>query len=248
MAGVERFAKGEEIYCGFASKVLGYPVRKPRKEGGIPAIEKRMGWARNSIGKVGILGCGYGMGQDRIMDYAKGAVDAETALKIRDVYRSENAEIVKFWYAIEKAFVQVVKYGTPARLPQGLSFSQYEDCDVVITLPNGRELHYLQVRLHPNPEVFNQQTHSWEHLWGGTLAENVVQAMARDVLVEAMLRLEDNGIHTALTVHDELVIVAPDAVADAVLQESIVELSRTPVWAPRMPLAAEGKVCKCYQK
>lgn len=251
---VDKFAKGEEIYCGFAEKVLGYPVRKPRKDsGGIPAIERRMLWARNSIGKIGILGCGYGMGQDKIFEVGAGEIDLDMALKIRDTYRSENAEIVKFWHDIEKAFLHTAKYRTPALLDRGLRFDAYSDCDVVMTLPNGREIHYIDVKVkkdgrYETLEVHNAKEHKWEHLWGGTLTENCVQALARDVLIEAMLRLEGQGLHTALSVHDELVLVVDDALANSTLAAAIRELSHTPTWAERMPLAAEGSVMQCYTK
>lgn len=251
---VDKFAKGEEIYCGFAEKVLGYPVRKPRKDGGgIPAIEKKLLWARNSIGKIGILGCGYGMGQEKIFGMGAGEIDLDMALKIRDTYRSENQSIVQFWKTIEKAFCYTAKYKKPAVIERGIRFDAYSDCDVVMTLPNGREMHYIDVKLKPDKygdkiEVYNGREHKWEHLWGGTLTENCVQAMARDVLVEAMLRLEDQGIHTALSVHDELVMVVEEEQAQSALVSAISALSETPKWADRMPLSAEGSVMKCYQK
>ena len=251
---VEKFANGQEIYCDFAAKVLGYHVRKPRKSGGIPAIESRMGWARNSVGKIGILGCGYGMGPAKTEGYAKGAIDFATAEKIVQVYRQENQQIVKFWKDIEKAFTYTAKYQRPCELARGLRFDALPDCDVVLTLPNGRELHYPKVKIVQDKygdkaEIYNALEHKWEHTWGGTLTENVVQAMSRDVLMEAMLRLEDQGFHTALHVHDELVMdVAEAEGAERVLKLAIEELSRTPAWAPRLALAAEGVISDRYGK
>lgn len=251
---VTKFVNGEEIYCGFAEKVLGYPVRKPRKDGGgIPSIEARMLWARNSIGKIGILGGSYGMGTDRFFEMGAGAFDMDMALKIRDTYRSENDKIVKFWSDMERAFKYVAKYQKPAILERGIRFDSYTDCDVVMTLPNGREVHYVQVKVkkdgkYETAEVYNSLQHCWEYIWGGTLVENCVQAVARDVLVESMLRLEDRGWHTALTVHDELVLVVPDDQADACLTAAIVELSHEPVWAKGLSLGAEGSVMTRYSK
>lgn len=250
---VEKFQAGTEIYCDFATKVLGYPVRKAKKQGGIPSIEQRHTWARNKIGKVGILGCGYGMGTDKIIDYAGGAVDAATALKIRDTYRSENAAIVQFWKDIEKAFLYTAKYQRNCEMPRGLRFHFTDDCDVIITLPNGRELKYHRVKLVQDrygdkAEVYNALEHKWEHLWGGVLTENVVQAMSRDVLGEAFLRGEDRGVHTAFHCHDEVVCPVPVEQAESALGVMIEELSRVPAWAPRMPLSAEGFISERYRK
>jgi len=250
---VAKFAANAEIYCDFASKVLGYHVRKPKKSGGIPAVEARMTWARNNIGKVGVLGCGYGMGTDKIHAYAKGAITLETAEKIKTTYRAENDQIVQFWHDIEKAFTYTLKYQKPCQLPRGLRFDSYPDCDIVITLPNGRELHYPQCRLKPDKygeklEVFNDMEKHWGHVWGGHLTENVVQAISRDVLAEAMLRLEDQGDHTALHVHDEVVLVVPKDKANEAKAAAIRELSVSPTWAPGAPLGAEGSISDRYTK
>jgi len=248
---VRKFANNEEIYCGFASKVLGWPVRKPRKEGGIPQIEARMKWARNSIGKIGVLGCGYGMGQTRIFEYADGEVDMDTALKIRDTYRAENPNIVRFWGDIERAVLYTAKYRKPCEMPRGLRFHSLPECDVVITLPCGRELYYHKVKIVPSEcgetiEVWNSREHHWGHTWGGSLCENVVQAMSRDILAEAILRLEARGYHTAHHVHDEVVMCVPESQAEGALMAGIEELSRRPSWAPDCPLGAEGVVSDRY--
>lgn len=253
---VSRFANKEEIYCGFAAKVLGKPVRKARKDDP-PAIAK-LYTQRRDLGKVGVLGCGYGMGKDRVVDYA--ATDPynlkltiEEAEKIVNVYRESNTAITGFWRAIEKAFVYTAKYKTPCVMERGLAFSSTDEIDVIITLPNGRELHYHKVRLEPGKyndsiSVYNEMEHSWEYLWGGTITENVVQAISRDVLIEAAMRLEDRQYHTAFHIHDEIVMAVPEAQAEECLHAAEEEMSKTPVWAPRLPLAAEGGVSKFYRK
>lgn len=251
---IEKFKNGEEIYCGFAAKVLGYPVRKPRKSGGIPSIEQRMAWARNSIGKIGILGCGYGMGGDKTEGYAKGSITNETAHKIVQTYRAEHPDIVKFWKDIEDAFAYTLRYRRPCQLPRGLQFHSDPNCDVVLTLPNGRELHYHQVEMGTDDKgrnklkIYNAKEHTWEFTWGGTLTENVVQAMSRDIIAEAILRLEDKGLHTAHHIHDEVVLCVPQDQGEAALKTAIEELSTTPTWAPGLPLGAEGVVSQCYGK
>lgn len=261
---VDKFANNEEIYCGFATKVLGWPVRKPKKEGSpgyIKTIEDRHTWARNAIGKIGVLGCGYGMGafepgSDKSRPnylFADAGLDIEMSEKIVTTYRSTNTAIVQFWHDIEKAFIYTAKYKKACSLPRGLRFDSTKECDVILTLPNGREIKYAEVRIESGDRsdkaaVYNNQEHKWEYLWGGTLTENVVQAMARDVLAEAMLRLEDLGYHTAFHVHDEVVMHIPIEQGKAAVAAAIVELSRVPAWAPRMPLGAEGSVSERYKK
>jgi len=248
---VEKFANGEEIYCGFAERVLGYPVRKPKAEGGIPAIEKRMKWARNSVGKVGVLGCGYGMGSTKAVGYAKGAIDFETAERLVKTYREENDKIVQFWRGVERAFIYTAKYGEPCEMPRGLRFDQTPDCDVIITLPNGRELKYHQVKIEPDQygdsiKVWNDLEKSSVHVWGGYLTENVVQAISRDLLWAAIQRLEDEGHRVALHVHDELIITTPKGTGQRVLNRAIAALGTRPAWAADCPLAAEGVVTERY--
>ncbi len=252
----KQFANGEEIYCGFATKVLGWKVRKPLKKGTpgfIAPIEKRHSWARNAVGKVGVLGCGYGMGTDKIFDYAQGEVTLEQAEKIKKTYRDENREIVRFWHDIEKAFLYTAKYKRPCTLPRGLTFHSTPDCDVIITLPNGRELKYHKVRVEPGDRgdtlaLWNAIEHKWEHIWGGHLTENVVQAMSRDILAEAFLRLEARGYHTGLHVHDEVVAVVRVEQGAAAVAAQVEELSRRPAWALECPLGAEGQLSPRYVK
>jgi DNA polymerase len=97
-------------------------------------------------------------------------------------------------------------------------------------------------------EVFNEMEKHWGHVWGGHLTENVVQAISRDVLAEAFLRLEDQGYHTALHVHDEVVLVVSKDKANEAKAAAIRELSMVPAWAPGMPLGAEGIIADRYTK
>jgi len=240
-----------DVYTRFASVVVGYRVRKPKKNG-IPAIEKKHKDGRG-LGKIGVLGCGYGMGTQRIFEYAGGSIDMDMAEKIKVAYRESNPHIVQFWRDIEKAFVYTAKYKKPCELPRGLRFDSTEDCDVICTLPSGREIHYPRVKIveddyGPKIEVWNDIEKHWGHVWGGHLTENVVQAMARDILMEAMLRLEDKGHRIALRVHDEIVGVEDADKAQAAMETYITELRKPPAWAPDMPLNAEGQISQCYKK
>ena len=240
-----------DVYTKFASQVLGSHVRKPNKDGGIPAVEKQMKWARNAIGKVGVLGCGYGMGPAKAEAFAGGAIDFEMAEKIVKTYRQANAKITQFWKDIEKSFIYTFKQKRECSLPRGLHFRPGTDADVILTLPTGREQTYHDVRVKPGtygPQIsmFNPREKNWGHLWGGHLTENVVQAFCRDILADAWLRCIDRGVCVVLHVHDELVAVAKANEAEHILDVMIEELTRPLEWGPDFPLAAEGVITERY--
>jgi DNA polymerase len=137
-----------------------------------------------------------------------------------------------------------------------LAFIPRGNDGVSIHLPNGRRLHYDSVRLAANKfgrgadriSIFNNMKQVWEFSWGGSLVENIVQGFCRDILVEAILRLERRGYHTVLHNYDECVLHVPIADADKALAASIEELSREPAWAPGIPLAAKGQIAERYCK
>ncbi len=128
------------------------------------------------------------------------------------------------------------------------------------TLPSGRDLAYPfpQVREKKTPwgEMRPQLTfmgidkhHQWtrQHTYGGSLVENVVQAIARDLMAEATLRLEQGGVYAPiLTVHDEILAEANTGVGD--IKEFIALMAECPTWASGCPVAAEGWKGTRYRK
>jgi len=250
---IEAFANNEQIYCRFASEVLGKPVRKARK-GDPPPVAKWLKAQRN-LGKVGVLGCGYGMGWERCLDYAKNtygvALTTEMAHAVVDHYRNTNQKIIKFWRDIEQAFKFVTRYpGQHCDLDRGLHFRNEDDC-TIITLPCGRDLRYPEARVtgtgyNEQLKVYNHKEHKWTYVWGGYLTENVVQAMSRDLLAGAMLALEDVGVKIGLHVHDEIIAVAAKAEAESTLANMLTALRTSVGWAEGLPLEAEGRVCERY--
>ncbi len=252
---IKAFANNEQIYCRFASEVLGKPVRKAR-ETDPPPVAKWLKTQR-SLGKVGVLGCGYGMGWERCLDYAKNtygvALTASMAHAIVDHYRDTNRKITKFWRDIEQAFKFVTRYpGQHCDLDRGLHFRNEDDC-TTITLPCGRDLQYPEARVtgtgyNEQIKVYNHKEHKWTYVWGGYLTENVVQAMSRDLLAGAMLDLETQGIKIGLHVHDEIIAVAAEAEAESTLSAMLSALCAPVDWAQGLPLEAEGRICERYGK
>lgn len=245
---VRRFAAGEEIYCGFAEKVLGFPVWKPRDTDPAP-VRKKMKWARNSVGKVGVLGCGYGMGAPKAVDYSKGAIDLPMAERLVATYREENAAIVRYWADLEAAFRAATVCETESQVGH-CRVLRDGDC-TVIELPSGRWLRYHGARLKRGRrelEVWNPLMKVYDKVYGGLLTENVIQAISRDIFAHGILMMEDAGVPVSLIVHDEIVSPVPEAQAEDALATAIRCLSTAPDWAPGCPLGAEGMVSKRYAK
>lgn len=253
---LEQFRRGEDPYLALASIMAGKTVRRPRNFDPAP-VAAYLTKMRN-CGKVGILGGGYGMGPVRAQEYARDFgldLSVAEAEKLIRTYRRSVPAITRFWREVEREFKMAAKYHQTGQLPRGLKFQWDEETDTtILTLPSGRDLRYHNVRCSskdgrdslwmPHPGHRGEKI----HIWGGALCENIVQAFCRDLLAESMLDLEKAGFHTALTVHDELVLVVPDAQAEKCLKRSVQSMGTTPDWAAGLPLAAEGRIMKQYGK
>lgn len=252
------FREGREIYCEYAAVMAGRPLRKARKTDP-PWLKKYYERMRN-MGKVQVLGCGYGMGAIKCVDFASSTYGVELTLKeatdLVQSYRKKVPKITQFWRDIERHFKFTARYHEPQQMARGLKFHWEEEGDVtVITLPSGRTLKYPKVRV----SIIDMKEQLWMpdprkgpgsrlFLWGGVLTENVVQAFCRDILAEGFLRIEASGIHVALHVHDEVVALVDESEGKVALEKINAMMTVPPEWAPDFPLAAEGKVSKRYEK
>lgn len=253
---LQEFRDGVDVYCSFASHLFPFTVRRP--EAGDPEpVASRLKAARN-CGKVGVLGGGYGMGPVRCQDYASDfglTFSFEEASNVINTYRTRYPKIVQFWKDIYEGFKWTYKTNRPStvgclRIYADLS---EESEDVVIVLPSGRELRYANVAeqmADRGPELvyYSERTRKWSKIYGGYLTENIVQGLCRDTLAEAVLDLEKQGIRIPLTVHDEIVAVAPAKDADRVLDVVTQRLRRSPAWGVTLPLDAEGHIADYYEK
>lgn len=253
---LQAFAAGEPIYCDFASRLVGHRVRKPRKTDN-EIVSKWHGNYRG-LGKVAILGAGYGMGANRCMKYAKDTygldVDYPMAEKIIKLYRTTHREVVHLWYKVERAFRLATMHSPQVyELEHGLKFFR-EDNATVIQLPSSRKLYYTGAKVrgtvrYPELEMPDPgKPGNTIHLWGGLLVENIVQAVSRDILAETVLKVEELGVRVPLIVHDDLSVVIPETEID-VYQPQIETIARTsPIWAEGLPVEIEGKVSREYIK
>jgi DNA polymerase len=217
------------------------------------------------VGKTAVLGCGYGMGwkkfQTTVYDWTGTEISKETAHLAVDTYRKTNWQIKRLWAALESAAVRAVARPglvQTAGRNDSIRFvvrGEYLWCG----LPSGRLLAYalprLEDRLAPWGELkkavtfsgMNSVTKKWERrdLYGGLLTENVVQATARDLMAEAMLRVEQHGYPVVLTVHDEILAEMPDGVFATSFDMLMAE---TPAWGSQIPVLVEWWEGKRFRK
>jgi DNA polymerase len=167
-------------------------------------------------------------------------------------WRTANPRIVQFWWDVDRAVKTCIAEKTQTET-HGIQF-QYQSGFLFITLPSGRRLAYVKPRIGENRFGGESVTYEgvgstkkWERIesYGPKLVENIVQATARDILADAMRRLDAAGYCIVMHVHDEVVI---EALKTASLEEIFAIMGITPMWAKRLQLRADGFVCDYYMK
>ena len=246
-----------KIYEASASQMFGVPLELIKK--GNPE------YALRAKGKVAELALGYQGSTGALINM--GALDMglheEELPEIVTRWRNANRNIVNLWYAMDEAAVQVISFGG-SKSVRGLYLAREYDTNqgtycLTITLPSGRKLFYINPRLGTNKfggssiiyDGVDQASKHWKHIetYGGKLTENVVQAIARDCLAEAIERLEAAGFPIVFHVHDEVVIdIKPYADNDTMLKTVCDIMKQPPAWAADMPLNAAGWVGDFFTK
>ncbi|WP_346939733.1 DNA polymerase [uncultured Clostridium sp.] len=209
-------------------------------------------------GKIAELALGYqgGKGALLAMGALKMGLDDKEVTNLVITWRAANRNIVKLWKNIERAALKSVINGKVVRMRNGIIFSM-EDGILFVTLPSGRSLAYINARvkrdfrLNKNVltyEGVDQNKKQWGVLktYGGKLTENIVQAIARDCLGEAMLNLEKAGYKCVIHVHDEVVLEVPEDFGSVKEVEEI--MSMPILWAMDLPLTAEVNESSYYRK
>ena len=239
----EVFAQGGDIYCASASQMFHVPVVKHGINGHL-----------RQKGKIAELALGYGgsVGALKAMGALNYGLTEEELKPLVDAWRQSNPRIVKFWWDVDRAATTCVRDRVPAET-HGIRFF-YQSGMMFIVLPSGRRLVYVKPKMGVNRYGSESVTYEgvgeqkkWLRLesYGPKFVENIVQATARDILVEAMRRLEAAGYQIVMHVHDEAVIEAP---VDASLDDICAIMGQTPAWAEGLLLRADGYVCDFYQK
>lgn len=237
------FASHGKIYEASAAQMFQVPIGEITK--GSPLRQK---------GKIAELALGYGgsIGALKAMGALHMGVPEEELMPLVTAWRQANPHIVQLWWAVDKAATKAVKEKTTTTT-HGLQFS-YQSGMLFITLPSGRSLCYVKPRMGVNQ--FGNEAVTYEGVgsskkwmriesYGPKFVENIVQATARDLLVEAMQRLEAKGYSIVMHVHDEVVIEGPEGTD---LEDICSIMGETPAWAKGLLMKADGYVCDFYKK
>lgn len=244
------FRKGGDIYCAAASQMFGKPVEKHGRNAEL-----------RQKGKIATLALGYGggvsaleaMGGDRL-----GLSESEEK-QIVALWRKSNPRIVKMWAVIEKAAMTAIKTGQNVTVYRNIVIGKRWGM-LTITLPSGRTICYprAEVGIEYNDgwrgdheiieyEGLNQTTKKWGKVrtYGGKLTENIVQAIARDILGVVILRARAKSLNVVFHIHDEIVV---EATPDQTL-ENVEELFSAPIdWCKDLPLKGAGYTTPYYLK
>lgn len=240
---VNAFATKQDVYKLMASVIYNAPVEDITKD-------------QRFIGKICVLGLGYGMGPQKLQQTLKQGtmgppvnISEDECRRIVGIYRQKNWKIKAFWKRMDQVITNMTlgvesKEG-PLEIGKGF-----------IRLPNGMFLQYFG--LHGMAEITRDDLVMTEttyltrtgrtKLYGGLLTENVVQALARIIIAEQMLKVHDAGYRIVTMTHDEIVIIAKKKDAKKALDFMIKVMSTPPDWAPDLPLAAEGGFDTSYSK
>lgn len=232
-----------KIYEASASAMFGVPIETIAKG--------QENYKLRAKGKVAELALGYGGGAHALV--AMGALNMGlTEEELPDIvkrWRASSRRIYDFWYAVERAAQEAIEYGVITTLPCGITISRDQNF-MFIRLPSGRSLFYRDPQLAPgnygNKEILfmglNQTNKKWGRIntWGGKLVENIIQAVSRDILCNAMKNLTRAGYKINFHIHDEVILEVPDDDKSKNLDDAIRRMCALPEWANGLPLNAAG--------
>ncbi len=242
---MEVFRTHGKIYEASASQMFHVPIGSIKK-----------GSRLRQQGKVAELALGYGgsFGAIKAMDKSDSIPDEEIPMLVQN-WRKANPKICRFWRTAENAAKTAILEGRSVRIQHGLVFS-YMDGILFITLPSGRKLAYYDARVEDygwkesiTYAGVEQSTKRWGRLetWGGKLAENIVQAVARDCLAETIKKVTAAGYRIVMHVHDEIIADVPREDTDA-LQKITDIMKVSPSWGQGLPLKGDGYETDFYKK
>ena len=236
---VENFARGEDVYKIMASKIYGIPVDEVTKE-------------QRFFGKTVILGCGYGMGAPKfqMMLRLQGVViDEKESERIIHIYRSTYPRIHALWNQ-GKDVLDGLLFDRPARFGRP---GVVEVSGDGIRLPSGMSVVYPHLDRKTDGVMGGVEKHTFSYkarketiyIYGGKVVENVVQALARCIVAEQMLKIAKK-YRVVLTVHDAIMCVVKDAEVEEAVKYIEECMKWTPDWAAGLPVNCELGWGKTY--
>ncbi len=244
------FRSGGDIYCANASKMFKVPVEKHGQNSEL-----------RPKGKIATLALGYGGGVSALeaMGGAKLGLSEDEEKEIVRLWRDSNPRIVKMWGIFEKAAITAIKTGQSVTVHRGIVIGRRWGM-LTITLPSGRTICYprAEVGIERNDgwrgdhdiieyEGLNQTTKKWGKIrtYGGKLTENIVQAVARDILGIVILRAKAAGLNVVFHIHDEIIV---EAGKGQTLADVEALFDTPPGWCRGLPLKGAGYTTPYYLK
>jgi len=237
---IDVFKEGKDIYCASASQMFGVPVEKHGINGHL-----------RQKGKIAELALGYGgsVGALKAMGALDMGLKEEELQPLVNAWREANPNITSFWWDIDAAVKKAVTYKTSVTAHSFRFY--YQSGMLFIDLPSGRRLSYVNPKMGVNrfgsESVIYEGMNlgKWTRLetYGPKITENIVQAVARDILAYAMQTLKHCFI--VGSVHDELIIeCSPEICLETVCKQ----MGKTPAWIKGLGLKADGYECEFYKK
>jgi len=235
---VQEFRNGEDVYANFSSKVYGRKITKADKK-------------ERFVGKTCTLGLGYGTGWRKLQHTLEtsGQVAKLDEMECRNlvrVYREVNHKVIDLWGKCDRA-LEFIANSTD----EGYYLDEHE-CVYIekghIRLPNGMCIYYPDLRWDTSEAkggFVYKSRRGTVGIWGGSVVENVVQALARIVIGEQMVKVS-RIYPVVLTVHDAIVCVAPEEEKDIALEKIMKIMSEPPEWGKDLPIACEGGYADNY--
>jgi DNA polymerase len=224
LALLHAFRTGADVYAQFGSRLYGRPITRADKR-------------ERFLAKTAVLGLQYGMGAIKYVGTCRAQenikVDLGEATKVVGVYRDTYSHIPTLWRRLDDMLDIMATPGATAKLGP-LTF-RHES----VELPNGMFLYYPHLENTPTgyQYLFGRELRS---IWGGVLMENIIQALARIVVVTNMLNIRRKlGLRPALQVHDENDYIVPEADAERVMTALKAEMRVPPTWCADVPLDVE---------
>lgn len=245
---LEAFRNHKDIYCESASMIYGVPVEKHGVNGHLRAK-----------GKIAELALGY-QGWIGAMKRMGGEDAGLSESEMKDIilkWREASPKIVELWKNMETCAELALTGRLQAQIPTANIRFYKRDGSLYVQLPSGRSIAYRDMTVTKTAKKRNfkfrgteQGKKNWGTVetYGGKLTENITQAIARDCLAFAMLRLEKAGYDIVFHVHDEVIIECDEATAAEDYEEIKRIMSEPLDWAPGLILTAEGFISKYYKK
>lgn len=235
---VDIFASGRDPYCEFASTAYNRVITKADK-------------AERFTGKTCILGLGYGTGKDKLQGTLKqqGKVDIpiNEAQRLVDLYRNLYPKIPQMWNHLNRVIHAMMKG----------QYMRVDDRDLIRIVPDGLMgptglvMNYPKLHTRKGEDgrdeivYWSERKRSYQYIYGAKLLENIIQHLARCVIAEQMVRINER-YKVLFQVHDEIVLLAPESEADEALQFVMDVMRRAPAWAPGLPVNCEAGYADNY--